>query len=148
MPFALSFRYGENREPEVARGATASRGHLSIIFDGHLHNRAAIAATCRAAETDDAGLALRLSADSQARFPLDLTGEFALALFNGHDRTLFCARDHTGLRPFYWFDDGAAFHCATDIGWFFTLPTFRARPNEAYAAQWLANDLTTAVDTL
>lgn len=44
-----------------------------------------------------------------------LNGMFALAIWNKRDQELFCARDHAGMKPFYYFWDGKRFIFASEI---------------------------------
>jgi asparagine synthase (glutamine-hydrolysing) len=44
-----------------------------------------------------------------------LNGIFALAIWNKKDKTLFCARDHMGVKPFYYSWDGGRFIFASEV---------------------------------
>ncbi len=44
-----------------------------------------------------------------------LNGMFAFAIWDRRDNSLFCARDHAGMKPFYYFWDGEKFIFASEI---------------------------------
>ncbi len=44
-----------------------------------------------------------------------LNGMFAFAIYDKRDGSLFCARDHAGIKPFYYFWDGKRFIFASEI---------------------------------
>ena len=44
-----------------------------------------------------------------------LLGDFAFAIWDGATRTLFCARDHIGARPFYYSRTATGLHFASDV---------------------------------
>lgn len=44
-----------------------------------------------------------------------LNGMFAFAIWDKRDNSLFCARDHLGMKPFYYFWDGESFIFASEI---------------------------------
>ena len=47
--------------------------------------------------------------------PGELLGDFAFAVWDVKKRELFCARDHLGVKPFYFYDEGDLFCFANDI---------------------------------
>lgn len=61
-----------------------------------------------------------------------LNGMFAFALWDRRDRSLFCARDHAGMKPFYYFWDGARFIFASEIPAILTHDIPRALNGEAF----------------
>lgn len=44
-----------------------------------------------------------------------LVGQFAFAVWDGRLKTLFLARDHTGIKPLYYFHEGGRFAFASEI---------------------------------
>lgn len=55
-----------------------------------------------------------------------LLGDFAFALWDGKQRRLFCARDHMGVKPFYYSWDGKCFAFGSEIKALF--PVIGSRP--------------------
>ncbi|MCH7787764.1 MAG: asparagine synthetase B, partial [Chloroflexi bacterium] len=62
---------------------------------------------------------------------------FAFALWDGRNKRLFCARDHLGLKPFYYVRSGTAFAFASEIKGLFALPWVSRRLNETRIADYL-----------
>jgi asparagine synthase (glutamine-hydrolysing) len=83
--------------------AVASRGPLQLVLDGAVHNRAQLDRTA----ASDADLLLALyEAHGLPETLTRLNGEFALALFDGRDGSLYLARDRFGIKPLYYVADG------------------------------------------
>lgn len=67
-----------------------------------------------------------------------LIGDFAFAIWDGRAQSLFCARDHFGIRPFYYFyKNGSCFLFATEIKSLLTVPIVPRRLNETRVADYL-----------
>lgn len=54
--------------------------------------------------------------------PQHLLGDFAFAIWNSQTQTLFCARDHFGIKPFYYYLSSRSFVFATEIKAIFCAP--------------------------
>ncbi len=52
----------------------------------------------------------------------ELLGDFAFAIYDKNKETLFCARDHMGVKPFYYYFSDDSFFFATEIKSLFTIP--------------------------
>jgi asparagine synthase (glutamine-hydrolysing) len=87
-------------------------GRYWMVFNGEIYNYVELGAELR-----EQGVALRGNSDSEvlletyARVGKDvvqrLRGMFAFAIWDSRTRELFCARDHFGIKPFYYsVDDG------------------------------------------
>lgn len=66
-----------------------------------------------------------------------LVGDFAFAIFDGRDNALFCGRDHTGVRPFYYYFDGQQFAFATSMAILKQLPALDLTLSDEWLARFL-----------
>ena len=88
---------GADREP------LAARGHLLLAWDGRLDNRSDLARALGAPpDAPDLDLLALAYERWGAAFPARVTGDFALALWDGGERRLVLARDPCGLRPLFY----------------------------------------------
>lgn len=72
-----------------------------------------------------------------------LFGDFAFAIWDDASKSVFCARDHIGVRPFYYFHKpGAFFIFASQIRALFAHPEVPRRLNKRRVAEALAAVLT------
>lgn len=65
-------------------------------------------------------------------------GMFSFAIWNQAKRTLFCARDRLGIKPFYYYWDGRAFAFASEIKALLRHPSISARFDESMLPEYLA----------
>ena len=71
-----------------------------------------------------------------------LLGDFAFAIWNTRQRILFCARDHCGMRPFYYHHrPGLHFVFASDARSILVLPQVPYRLNQGRIADFLVQEL-------
>jgi asparagine synthase (glutamine-hydrolysing) len=66
-----------------------------------------------------------------------LAGDFAFALWDPRDRSLFCARDPLGVQPFYYAERPDLFVWGTELGQVLAHPAVDRTPDEGYAAELL-----------
>ena len=71
------------------------------------------------------------------RCPEKLVGDFAFAIWDGRNQTLFCARDPFGVKPFYYVRSGRAFAFASEIRALLRLKVIPDRINETRVADFL-----------
>lgn len=84
-----------------------TEGGVTLVADVRLDNRDELlpalgVAGADAARTTDPALLLRAYLRWGEACVEHLVGEFAFAVWDGRRGTLFCARDHLGMRPFYY----------------------------------------------
>jgi asparagine synthase (glutamine-hydrolysing) len=72
--------------------------------------------------------------------PQWLLGDFAFAIWDRRRRVLFCARDHMGLKPFYYHLSGHLFVFASEIKALLCVPHVPRRLNEVMVADHLARN--------
>jgi asparagine synthase (glutamine-hydrolysing) len=110
------------RERQPIVHATSGR---VLVADARIDNREEIAATLGVAAAPprtDAELILLAYERWGGACPPRLVGDFAFALWDARERTLFCARDAMGVRPFYWTHQGGAFAFGSEIKALLHLP--------------------------
>lgn len=67
-----------------------------------------------------------------------LLGDFAFAIWDDRQQRIFCARDHFGVKPFYYcYQPGKAFFFASEIKALLSLPEIPRRVNEVRIADYL-----------
>jgi asparagine synthase (glutamine-hydrolysing) len=69
--------------------------------------------------------------------PDKLLGDFAFALWDGPKQQLFCARDHFGIKPFYYYASKQAFVFASELKAIFCLPEVPQQLNEDRMGDYL-----------
>jgi asparagine synthase (glutamine-hydrolysing) len=82
-----------------------------------------------------------------------LNGMFAFALWDGHAKRLFCARDRLGVKPFYYQWDGTSFAFASDPRTLVLTQSHRIRPRlgairDLVALDWVDHDAGTFFEGL
>lgn len=71
--------------------------------------------------------------------PEYLLGDFAFAIWDKNDEKLFCARDHMGVKPFYYYLDDDVFVFGTEIKALFAVSDVPKELNEDMIAMFLMN---------
>lgn len=69
--------------------------------------------------------------------PEYLLGDFAFAIWDGSQQTLFCARDHFGVKPFYYYKSEREFIFASEIKALLCLSQVPCRLNEVRIGDYL-----------
>jgi len=70
-----------------------------------------------------------------------LLGDFTFGIWDSRQQQMFCARDHFGIKPFYYHLSENLFAFATEIKGLLVLPHISERVNEIRVAEHLANTL-------
>jgi asparagine synthase (glutamine-hydrolysing) len=116
---------------------------LCIIFNGEIFNHAGLRpaleqAGHRYANRSDTETILhayeQYGPDCVQRF----RGMFSFAIWNKDARTLFCARDRLGKKPFYYYWDGRVFAFASEIKALFAHPAISPQFEESLLPEYLA----------
>lgn len=106
--------------PEDSDTQPLTVGALTIVADARLDNRDDLFAQLTIPHTErshttDATLILAAYAKWGADCPRFLIGDYAFAIWDAREQMLFCARDHIGVKPFYYYYANGVFAFATDI---------------------------------
>lgn len=67
-----------------------------------------------------------------------LIGDFAFAIWDGQRKSLFCARDHFGVKPFYYYYGDSAFVFASEIKGLLCVPQVPCQLNQKRIGDYLA----------
>jgi len=113
-----------------------------IVADARLDNRrdliASFELTGRVAnEIGDTELILRAYERWGDECAPKLLGDFAVAIWDGRSQRLFCARDHVGVKPFYYHHAPTAFLFASEIKALLTSPMVPYSLNPLRVADYL-----------
>jgi len=76
-----------------------------------------------------------------------LRGMFAFAIWDKKNKTLFCARDHFGIKPFYFYQKKNIFLFGSEIKSFFEYPEFEKKLNEELIPAFLSFSFTPTTET-
>ncbi len=75
-------------------------------------------------------------------------GMFSFAIWDAERRTLFCARDRLGIKPFYYFVNDRIFAFASEIKALLSLPDIRAEVDETSLPEYLLFGYVSSESTL
>jgi asparagine synthase (glutamine-hydrolysing) len=112
-------------------------GECWMTWDGRLDDRDAVGVDRGTSASSDAELVLSAyRVGGEDVFPR-LVGDFALALWDERTRTLLCARDAIGVKPFYYHWNGRRLLFASEIAALFADPGVSRRLDDATIADLL-----------
>jgi asparagine synthase (glutamine-hydrolysing) len=103
-------------------------GRYTIVYNGEVYNAAELRRELEAggerfsSDHSDTEVVLRLYARRGEGCLERLNGMFAFAIYDRQRRTLFCARDHAGIKPFYYLQAGGRFAFASELKALLALP--------------------------
>jgi asparagine synthase (glutamine-hydrolysing) len=124
-------------------------GELAITADVRLDNRDELLAMLGLrSDKHDAAVILAAYRRWGEQCPQHLLGDFAFALWDGRSATLFCARDHFGVKPFYYHVSAARIVFASEMKALLTVPELPCEINEAKIADFLAAIVSDQTTTL
>lgn len=117
-------------------------GNFTITADLRLDNREELIAILdfdvrHSSEITDSQLALAAYQKWGTDCPNKLLGDFALAIWDERSQTLFCARDHYGIKQLYYYCNDSMIVFATEIKAILNVPEIPRRLNETKIADYL-----------
>jgi asparagine synthase (glutamine-hydrolysing) len=116
---------------------------LSIVADARIDNREELIEGLNLQDGSEAGKTdSRLILAAYEKWGEDcvdrLVGDFAFAIWNRRNQSLYCVRDHFGIRPFYYYyKKGEWFLFATEIRALLAVPVVPRILNETRVADYL-----------
>ncbi len=129
------------------------RGDIVLTSDCRIDNReeliAALQLNNRSSEKiTDSELVLGAYEKWGEECPEHLLGDFVFAIWDKRKQTLFCARDHMGVKPFYYFHQpGKLFAFGSEIKALLSLQDVPRRLNEIKVGDYLASNFQDKVET-
>jgi len=115
---------------------------LVMVLNGEIYNyrelrESLIEKGHKFATATDAEIVLHLYEEYGTELLLHLRGMFAFAIYDIQKGRLFCARDHFGIKPFYYFHNDGELVFGSEIKAFMDYPGFTPVVNEEALAQYL-----------
>jgi len=129
------------------------RGDVFIAFNGEIFNHADLRPDLerkghRYATHSDTETIVHAYEEYGADCLQKLRGMFAFAIWDRRNRTLFCARDRLGKKPFYYYWDGQLFAFASEIKALFEHPSISPKFNETLLPEYLTFGYSSGEETL
>ncbi len=110
-------------------------GRYLLVYNGEIYNAQALRRELErdgvrfATDHSDTEVLLHLLVRRGEEALSALNGMFAFALYDRQARTLFCARDRLGIKPFYYVCDGRRLAFASELKSLLELPFVECRPD-------------------
>ncbi|MDF5718166.1 MAG: lasso peptide isopeptide bond-forming cyclase [Rhizonema sp. NSF051] len=129
-------------------------GNLVITCDARIDNRDELLSqlhfnNCPPDKITDSQLILAAYERWGEQFPEHLLGDFAFAIWDKQKQILFCARDHMGVKPFYYhYQAGRIFAFGSEIKALLCLQEVPHQLNEVKIGDYLAANLQDKSNTL
>lgn len=120
------------------------KGDLAITADARIDNRDELAQVLSLPDRPlekiaDSELILAAYEHWGSDCPVHLLGDFAFVIWDGQKQQLFCARDHFGVKPFYYYHQpNRSFAVASEIKGLLCLDWIPQQINETRIADYLA----------
>ena len=123
-----------------------ANGELVLTADARIDNRSELIGALeltdrRPEEINDGELILQAYRRWGRRCPEQLLGDFAFAVWDRKKRSIFCARDHRGIKPFYYYRSTRTFVFASEVKSILCLPDVPHKLNELKLAYYLTSVL-------
>ena len=128
--------------------------NLAVVFNGEIYNfmelRAQLVEAGHTFSTDHSDTEVLLHGYEEwgEGMLAKLRGMFSFAIWNEAEQTLFCARDHFGIKPFYYYltDEGELLF-GSEIKSFLTHPGFKKELNQSQLELYLSYQYSPGEDT-
>jgi len=132
---------------------TNETGDLWITYNGEIFNHLDVRAGLERAghlyqTRSDTETILHAYEEYGAECVSHLRGMFSFAIWDRRSRTLFCARDRLGIKPFYYFRDAGRFVFASEIKALLEHPSISPALEESVLPEHLAFGYTSGERTL
>ena len=120
-----------------------TKGNLAITADARIDNRDELISAlqlnhCPPDKITDSDIILAAYQEWGETCPKKLLGDFAFAIWDGRTQTLFCAKDHMAIKPFYYYSSPKIFAFASEIKALLCLDEVPCELNEVRVAEYIA----------
>lgn len=125
-------------------------GSLVVVFNGEIYNYLELREELKDypfQTTSDTEVLLYGYRQWGQELPSHLRGMFAFAIYDLEQKSLFCARDPFGIKPFYYYQRGQSLLFASESKAFLDHPRFEKKFNESLLPSYLAFSFTPGEDT-
>ena len=130
---AVTYRSQQEQQP-------LQRGPYVIVADARIDNIDDLKSHHIDTSGSDSDIILQAYEKWGDDCPKHLIGDYAFAIWNIDERTLYCARDHIGARPFYYYDSPDVFVFTSDLRAIIALDEVPDVIDEQAIAKYLLND--------
>ena len=128
---------------------------LVVVFNGEIYNYQELREELKTKNYEfltnsDTEVLLHGYKEWGCELPKKLRGMFAFAIWDVEEKKLFCARDHFGIKPFYYYkkDEGENIAFASEIKAFLEYPEFEKKVNKKLIGPFLSFSFTPTNETL
>ncbi len=122
-----------------------------VIFNGEIYNYLELKEELKNKHTfktnSDTEVLVHGYEEWKNDLPKKLRGMFAFAIWDKKEKTLFCARDHFGIKPFYYYQQDETFLFASEIKSFLEYPNFKKELNVDILGPYLSFSFTPTTET-
>ena len=117
--------------------------NIIVIFNGEIYNYQELKKELKSKKhkfktTTDTEVLVHGYEEWGSKLPTKLRGMFAFAIWDKKNKTLFCARDHFGIKPFYYAKFNDTFMFASEIKAFLDNPDFKKELNPSALGLYLS----------
>lgn len=126
--------------------------NLSLVFNGEIYNYKELKK-----ELERKGHKFKTNCDTEVLLhgyeewgkdmPTKIRGMFAFAIWDKKNKTLFCSRDHFGIKPLYYYQNGKTFMFGSEIKSFLEHPKFRKVLNQKLLGAYLSFSFNPSLET-
>lgn len=126
--------------------------NLVVVFNGEIYNYIELKAELKKSKhkfktNSDTEVLLHGYEEWGSSLPKKLRGMFAFAIWDKKNKTLFCARDNFGIKPFYYYQNNDTFMFASEIKSFLEHPDFERVLNKELIGPYLSFSFTPTTET-
>jgi asparagine synthase (glutamine-hydrolysing) len=116
------------------------KSKITLVADARIDNRDELLPQLRISQRDisDEDLILHAYERWGEGCAERLLGDFAFIIHDARGDRIFCARDHVGVKPLYYYHAGNIFAAATEIKGLLAVPGIPRQPNEVWIGDYLA----------